>query len=405
MLVYPNSKRSIVNVISSIKRYYRIPAGQFTPPSLSTLDNELNKLYKNIVLFVISGVGENMLRSVLKPSDILVRGMIDSVTSVCPSTAAASRLSCLTGEFPAEHGRLGQMMFFKEFCRTVELESNLDPYSGQPVAASNAADFVLPYENIFGSIADSIIGNVQPFTIAMPGVKITENKSFHKVADTPLRMFELIIKIALTDQNTFTYVEWGDVRNAAVKYGCGSEEVKEKLRDLNDTIAGLEKRMTDTLFIVTSDHGMTDVSEEILLNLNYDLCDCLIMPPTFSRRAVNFFVKSDRKTDFERIFAENYSGDFLLLSRSDILRKELFGTGKYNPKVYDFLGDYAAFGISDKSMRFRTLTEKHRSHDKAMCGGITSDEMAIPLSVIKTKQTAKWKTAFTENITPIFEKD
>ena len=69
-------------------------------------------------------------------------------------------------------------MFFKEFCRTAELSSNLDPYAEQPVSVSNAADFILPYENIFGEIAGSIIGAVQPFSIAMPGVKIAENKSY-----------------------------------------------------------------------------------------------------------------------------------------------------------------------------------------------------------------------------------
>ncbi|MGN0642388.1 MAG: alkaline phosphatase family protein [Huintestinicola sp.] len=402
MLVYPNYSRSVVNVIASIKKYYRIPPHGDALPPLPSLDSELTKIYKNVVLLIVSGVSENMLKSSLKPGSILLREMKDTVTSVCPSSSASSRVSCLTGTPPCEHGRLGRTMFFKEFCRTVELDSNLDPYSGQNVSAANAADFVLPYSNFFGEIADSIIGNVQPFSIAMPGVKISENKSFHKTADTPLRLFELMIKIAATDQNTFTYAEWGAVRAAAEKYGCESAEVKQMLCDINDTIEGMSKRMTDTIFIITSDHGMTDISEEILLNLSYDLCDCLIMPPTFGKRAVNFFVKSDRRTDFERIFAERFSADFMLMSRSEILRKELFGTGRCIGKIYDFLGDYVAFGISDKAMKFRTLTEKHRAPDKAMCGGITSDEMILPLSVVKTKLTPKWRRPFTENITPDF---
>ncbi len=397
MLIFPNYKKSIVNIIASIKKFYRIPV---TAATLQSLDTELNRMYKNVVLIVLGGVGENMLRECLKPNDILIKNLSEQVTAVCPSYSAAADVSCLTGLCPNQHGRLGQTMFFKELCRTVELSSNLDPYAGQPVSVANAADFLMPYENIFGEIADSIIGGVQPFSIAMPGVKIAENKSFHKVADNPKRMFELIKKISETDQNTFTYVQWNAPRDAAMKYGCKSDEVRAILRDINDTVAGLAKNLTDTVFIVTSNHGMTDISSEIMLNLKYDLCDCLIMPPNFGRRAVNFFVKYDRRSDFERMFAENLGDDFLLMSRSEILRKEIFGVGRNNQKIYDFLGDYCAFAMGDKTLRFRALNEKHRAADKASCGGITSDEMCLPLSVICTKQTNKWKRPFYENIAP-----
>lgn len=395
MLVFPNYNRSIVNIIASIKKAYRI---QTNVPTIQKLDNTLSRMYKNVVLIILSGVGENMLVSSLTSKDTLVKNMTDVVTAVCPSYPAASDVSCLTGLCPSEHGRLGQTMFFKELCRTVELSTNLDPYSGQPVSVANAADFMLPYSSFFDEIADSVIGGVQPFSISNPGVKIAENKSYHKVADTPKRMFELIKKISETDQHTFTYVYWNTVREAAVNYGCTADEVKNLLKDINDTIAGLEKSLTDTVFIVTSNHGMTDVSEEIMLNLRYDLCDCLVMPPNFGRRAVNFFVKYDRRTDFERLFIDEFREEFMLMSRSDILKKEIFGS-KNNPKLYDFLGDYCAFAIGDKALRFRALNEKHRAADKAQFGGITSDEMSLPLTVITTKQTSAWKRPF-EKIAP-----
>lgn len=397
MLIYPNYKKSVVNVIASIKKYYRINTNV---PTLDKLDSVLSRMYKNVVFIVLCGVGENMLKDSLKNGDILVKNMTDSLTAVCPSYTEAADVSCLTGLTPAEHGRLGQTMFFKELCRTVDLYSNLDPYSGQPVSVANAADFLMPYENVFGEIAESIIGGVQPFSISTPDYKITENKSYHKSADSPKRMFELIKKIGETDQNTFTFVRWSHPKAAAASYGCKSKEVVNIIKDINDTVAGLAKSLTDTVFIVTSNHGMTDISEEIMLNLRYDLCDCLIMPPTFGKRAVNFFVKYDRRTDFERLFNEEFAEDFMLMSRSEILRKQLFGTAKCIPKVYDFLGDYCAFAISDKSLRFRALNEKHRTPHKASCGGITSDEMCLPLCVISTKQTTKWKVPFFENISP-----
>lgn len=397
MLVYPNYNKCIVNIIASIKKYYRIPTNV---PTLPKLDNELNKMYKNVVLIVLCGVGKTMLENALSPSDALMKNMTDTVTSVFPSLPSAAEVSCQTGLCPGEHGRLGQTMFFKELCRTVELSSNLDPYSEQPVSVGNAADFLIPFENFFGEIADSIIGGVQPFSIAMPGVKIAENKSYHKVADNPKRMFELIKKISETDQNTFTYVQWNAPKDIAQKYGCGSEEMRTVLKDISDTVGGLAKSLDDTVFIVTSSHGMVDISEEIMMNLLYDLCDCLVMPPNFGRRAINFFVKYDRRSDFEAIFDRELSQDFMLMSRSEILRRELFGNRKYISKVYDFLGDYCAFAISDKSLRFRALNEKHRTSDKASYGGITTEEMLLPLAVLTTKRSSLWKKPFFEKITP-----
>lgn len=110
MLVFPNYKKCSVNVISSIKKYYRIPT---TVPSIEKLDNELNRMYKNVVLIVLCGAGENMLRAALKPSDILLKKMTEQLTSVCPSYPAAAEVSSVSGLYPNEHGRLGQTHVFQ----------------------------------------------------------------------------------------------------------------------------------------------------------------------------------------------------------------------------------------------------------------------------------------------------
>lgn len=397
MLAMPDYKHSIINVAASIKKYYRIPTNI---PTIEKLDLALNRMYKNVVLILIGGMGENLLRDSLLPSDFLISAISDTITSICPSLPAVASVSSITGLSPNRHCRLGQTLFFKEFCRMIELETNLDPCCSQLVTAVNAADFVIPYKSYFDEIANSIIGNVQPFSISMKGTTIPENKSFHKTAESSEKMSELIAKICATDQNTFTYVQWNELRIAAAAHGSRSAEVRDILRNINNMLKELSKRLKDTLVIVASDHGVTDISEEISLNSNYALCDCLIMPPSFGSRAVNFFVKPDMKNEFERIFKESYREDFLLMSRSEILRKEILGTGKPDKKVYDFLGDFTAFAFSDKSMHFRTLSEKHKARAKAGSGGITTDEMILPLIILQTGRTLNGRYPFTQNITP-----
>lgn len=397
MLCFPNYKKNIVNVISSIKKYYRIPTDV---PSLQLLDLELNKMYKNVVLLVISGVGENMLTELLHPNDILFESLTDSLTSVFPAYPTTSLASCISGQCPCEHGRLGQTMFFKELCRTVELATNMDPYSGTQASLGNAADFLIPTDSYFGEIADSIIGGVQPFSIAMTGTRIPEDKSFHKVADTTKRLAELIKMISETDQNTFTLAHWSAVRNIAAANGCLTYETSDALKEINHVIEWLSKELTDTIIIVTSDHGMTDISNELMLNLRFDLMDCLTMPPSFGKRAVNFFVKAERRSFFERAFKGEFSEDFMLMKKDEVMNRDLLGIGRVNKKISDFMGDYLALAISDKTMKYRALNEKHKPAEKASFGGLTSDEMCLPLAVITTERSSRGKIPFFENITP-----
>ncbi|MDE6596303.1 MAG: hypothetical protein K2K44_09890 [Oscillospiraceae bacterium] len=50
MLSYPDYSRCPINIISSIRKYYRAP---IIYPSLSKIDKELSKFYKNVVLIVL----------------------------------------------------------------------------------------------------------------------------------------------------------------------------------------------------------------------------------------------------------------------------------------------------------------------------------------------------------------
>ena len=58
MLVYPNYDKCLLNVISSIRRYYRTPIEYKTLP---VLDKELDRGYKNVVLIVMDGMGASVV--------------------------------------------------------------------------------------------------------------------------------------------------------------------------------------------------------------------------------------------------------------------------------------------------------------------------------------------------------
>lgn len=388
MLSYPDYNRSILNIVSAIMKYYRRP---YEYPTLPKLDVQLERFYKNVVLIVLDGMGTDMLESNLKPDEFLRKNFVQNVTSVFPSTTASAMTSYYTGVSPNEHGWLGWSMFFKEFCRTIDVFTNVDTYTKQPAATLNAAEFVMPYETIFQSISESIIGEVQPFTISQSKVNISGKGHIHKTAEKFERVCELIKLIAATDQQTFTYVQWCSPDDTAHRTGCYSDETKEKLTSISRMLEDLCKSLTDTLIIVSADHGMIDITDEVRIDRIPEINECLILPPFIESRAMSFYVKSDRKTDFERAFSNYFAHDFLLLSRYDVFDKKILGEGTSHPKTLDFIGDYFACAISDIGLRYQTLNAKPKNLNKANHGGLTEKEMTVPLIIANTPQTKAYK--------------
>ncbi len=384
MLSYPDYNRSILNIISSVMSYYRRP---YEYPTLAELDKRLSKFYKNIVLIVLDGMGTDMMERNLPYGNFLRKNFVQNLTSVFPSTTASAMTSYYTGVSPNEHGWLGWSLFFKEFCRMIDVFTNTDTYTKQSIAISNAAEFVMPYETIYKSISESIIGDVQPFTISQSKVNIAENGNIHKTADKFERVCELIELICKTNQNTFTYVQWCSPDDTAHRTGCYSDETKKKLTEISQMLEKTSEKLTDTIFIISADHGMIDISNELFIERMPDIAECLVMPPLIESRAMSFFVKSDRRTDFERAFNTNIGNDFLLFSHREVFEKKLLGAGKTHPKTNDFIGDYFACAISDVCLKYRTLNTKPKSMSKANHGGLTEQEMTVPLIICETPQT------------------
>lgn len=388
MLSYPDYTRCPVNIISSILKYYRTPSNY---PSLPKLDTELNKFYKNVVLIVLDGMGTNMLERDLPASACLRRHNEDNLTSVFPSTTAAAMTSYYTGVSPKEHAWLGWSLFMKEFCRTIDIFTNLDSYTKTPVANLSAAGFVMPYETIYGNIKNSIIGNVQPFTIAPKGVNISEKGNIHKVEFSFDRVCDTIRNICSIRQNTFTFVQWNSPDDIAHKHGCYDEKTVNCLKLIDDEIKRLSSTITDTLFIITADHGLIDIEEEIKINHIPEIAECLVLPPFVEKRAAACYVKYDRKTDFEKAVHNHLGNDFILLSRNDILSKDILGMGTLHAKTIDFIGDYMICAVGNKTIRYQPLNTKPKLPHKADHGGFTDEEMIIPLIIIPTRQTKEFK--------------
>ena len=79
----------------------------------------------------------------------------------------------------------------------------------------------------------------------------------------------------------------------------------------------------------------------------------------------------------EAAFAKYFPEEFLLLSKEEVLKQQLLGTGENHPMLDSMLGDYLAIGTGDIGIAHNT--PEHKGNH----AGITPEEMTIPLIAVK----------------------
>ena len=68
----------------------------------------------------------------------------------------------------------------------------------------------------------------------------------------------------------------------------------------------------------------------------------------------------------------------------DVIESKLFGDGEENEIFRDALGDYLAIGKTDKTLLYTGSDVLKSQH-----AGYTSDEILVPLIMIKTRRNVK----------------
>lgn len=110
------------------------------------------------------------------------------------------------------------------------------------------------------------------------------------------------------------------------------------------------------------------------------------MPPTFEGRMVGFFVKENRKQEFEKIFNEKFKDKFLLYTKEEFLNSGLLGEGIPHKKVDDFVGDYVAISTSGTRIlleNYLTVATGKVDNKVSTHCGLTKEELEVPIIKIE----------------------
>lgn len=361
IIQYPNYKSSILNVTNSVLKHFGVEPYHNTLPEF---DRYLDQGFRNVVVMVLDGMGVYNMRRALDESSFFMSHLKAEISSVLPSTTTAATTTLQSGLSPAEHGWLGWSLYFPEVGDNVNIFPNTNS-CGEKAADYNLARTFMPYKNVVDLLREQ---GMDAHSVSAYGTDPIESVE---------EMMERVLEICEQEGESYIYAYWAEPDHTMHETGVDSEETINWIKSLDEMVESLCGELSDTLLVVTADHGQVNIDSQLIL-AHPGLVETLEHMPSVEPRCTAFAVKEGMEKQFEEEFHRAYGEDFLLFSKEEVLEKKLFGPGTANPRFEGFIGDYLAVSVSPKTL-FDT-PEKCRlfvgSH-----AGMTRDEMTVPLIV------------------------
>ena len=364
----PDYDNSILGIPNSILQHY---GAETHHKSLPLLDDRLRQNYKNVVLYVLDGLGVEILQA-HAPNGFLLRNLSKTLSSVYPCTTTSALTSLETGLTPLEHGWLGWSQYFAAIDKSVDLFSNRESGTSRLAAENNIVWETIGYKNLFEQIREVDAGiefcRVSPFG----KYKTSSNED----------VCSYIAELSQKEGRRYIYAYHFQPDQEMHCSGCFSELTKSKVLKFDRQIEELATKLKDTLLIVTADHGMVDI-EDLVIEDYPEINNCLAVLPTREPRSLSFFVKPEYKSDFPRLWESHFADAFELLTGEEAFASGLFGSGKAHDNARDFLGDYVALATGNLGLWFKNEDGQASNH-KAAHAGLNAAEMQVPLVLIES---------------------
>ena len=366
---FPDYDHSILGITTSVLKYYGVKTEYKTIP---VLDKALQKGYKNIILWILDGLGVDLISKTLTPRSFLRRHIRDKVSSVFPPTTATATTTYYSGLPPIRHGWAGWSPYFAEYNRCIELFSGLDTYTREPTGVNGRT--TMPYRHIFDRITE-----------VAPGVCCTEYLP-KKIVETGSETFDdqcrRIKEQTKKDGKQFLLAYWPEPDHTCHHEGTYVKITQDTIRMMNAEIKRLCRGLKDTLVIISADHGHVPVKETFYIDTCPALTDPLAVPLNLDDRVSAIYLKKGKEKDFLKAFHQYLEEDFVLMKSDEALAQGLFGQGKVHEKLSGFLGDYLLIAVGERCLRQRVGKFTSGPEMKSSHAGISKREMIVPLILV-----------------------
>jgi hypothetical protein len=377
---------SIVNLMASIMAARGADPGIY--PTLGLLPPQELRGVRNLVLFVIDGLGHAHLRQA-SPGGVLQRNLRGRITSVFPSTTASAITTFLTGTAPQQHGLTGWFTYFRGLDRVVTVLPFLDRLTNTSLTGQGIdARQVFDRPAVFAQMAARSY-------VVVPERIAHSPYNLHHCAGAVIRPYRSMgrffsaVKAILREGEgpAYVYAYWPELDHLAHEHGLASRSVGAHLAQLEaafeDFLAGISG--TGSTIIVSADHGIIDSAPSRLIEMEDHpaLAGWLARPLCGERRAAFCYVRPEAHARFEAYVAERLDTYTRLMRGADLIEGGYLGIGPAHPQLAERVGDYALLMRENYTIKDWVAGEKRYRHIGTH-GGLSDQEMYVPLVFIRT---------------------
>jgi hypothetical protein len=291
------------------------------------------------LLFLIDGFGINTFEQYAEVMPTMSRmfnhGLIQ--TSF-PSTTATSLATLTTGTMPGAHGMLGYTVQVPRsggrLLNALKWDERVDPENWQPV------------QTLFER------ASVAGINVTHVAAKRYENSGFTRAVFRGAQykganVFADLVsetKAALQATPSFVYVYVNDLDSAGHSDGVGSDKWVAALGMIDQLVSQLMKEVPKgTRMWITSDHGMVNVEEKIIIGRDNPLLDGVSVVAG-EPRARHIYLTNDSpaaREDAASLWQQFLHDRALVLTREQALSSNLFGTD-VSADAFDRMGEIIA---------------------------------------------------------------
>jgi hypothetical protein len=291
------------------------------------------------LLFLIDGFGFDTLATFADAMPTMSR-MINHglIHTAFPSTTATSLATLTTGVMPGAHGMLGYTVQVPRsggrLLNALKWDERVDPENWQPV------------ETLFQRATAAGI------TVTHVAAKRYENSGFTRAVFRGANykganvVTDLVseTKAALQATPSFVYLYVNDLDTAGHSDGVGSDKWIAALSMIDQMVSQLMKEVPKgTRIWVTSDHGMINVDEKIVIGQDNPLMQGVSVIAG-EPRARHIYLESDSpvaRAETASLWQEYLQDKAMVLTREQAIANRLFGAD-VSPDAFDRMGEVIA---------------------------------------------------------------
>ena len=345
--------------------------------------SELNK-YDNVVFCLVDALGYNRLKKYWKDS-FLAKNCNDKMTTVFPTTTSSAITTIHSAKQPCQHAVIWRDLWIKEFQMVWELLPRKARVWWWDLPKNFDLNKIFPEKWIFSQ------SEIETFVITNEKYLWSDFNKFYtswaKVYgySNLIEFFNLTLDAVLTNKKkkfVYSYRPWFD--DACHNRWVDGKQTINHFEDIDYWFEKLVQKLkwTNTLLIVTADHGQVNFWEKIFLQEKYpELIEMFQIPMTWDPRCRYCYIKNWQADDFEKYVKEKMQDVCEIFSKDEVIQKKIFWTTEPHKDFLDRFWDYMLVAKENYGLYDTTDPTKIEKISKQVANhaGASEDEMCVPI--------------------------